>query len=368
MDYYDTLEVNRNASEDDIKKAYRRLALQHHPDKGGDSEKFKAVSEAYNVLSDPEKKEVYDRYGKDGLDGADSMPDPSELFSHIFGNGGFSGFHGFPGFNVNFQQGRREDKPKDHVQELEVSLEDIFMGKRKQITIERRVIDQSRVTKCSECKGQGVKVVIRQLGIGMMQQQMGQCSRCSGVGSSIDNKFISKTEEQLIVDIPPGAPEGFQIRLEGKADDYPGKKTGDVVFVVKYKPHKLFKVNNLDLIVDMNINLYESISGFSRVIKHLDGTPIKLTSTSVIKPDEIKEVRGEGLNFKNTRGSLIIRFEIEFPTVLIRDPNLSNILKQSTSVSKTDPSREIFMNDNYCPREERQHHQRGQSVHECAHQ
>lgn len=367
-DFYQVLQIQKEASDDEIKKAYKKLALKCHPDKGGEPEMFKKVSEAYSVLSDPEKRKVYDTYGHEGLEGGDGMPDPTDIFANIFGGGGFPPGFGFPGFAG---PQRNNQQPRDKIEELEVSLEDVYLGRRKQVTIERFVVNQNEVRSCTTCKGQGMRVHIHRIGP-MIQQQVAECDACGGSGNTVDTKHIETRKEELMIDIPMGAPEGLKLRLEGKANDFPGRKTGDLIFVIRYRPHKNFVVdetNPQNLITTLNLNLYESVTGFSRVLKHLDNSSLKLTSKQVIKPGDMKELRGEGLTFQGNRGSLIIKFNIEFPKELIREQTtaLSSALKMNSQICKGDSCRELYLSSDYeQPQTRRQ--QRPQQVQECTHQ
>merc|ERR1719414_2310535 len=147
--FYKLLEVDKDASEADIKKAYRKMAIKHHPDKGGDPEKFKEITRAYEVLSDSEKRSKYDRFGEEGLDG-DGGGDPSDIFESFFG-GGRRGGGG----------GRRRQKTKDVVQPLKCTLEQLYGGQTKKMAITRQVIDKQKgVVSCRECDGRGVRVQV----------------------------------------------------------------------------------------------------------------------------------------------------------------------------------------------------------------
>jgi len=365
-DYYEVLNVTREASVEDIKKAYRKLALVSHPDKGGDPEVFKEVSEAYNVLSDPDKKERYDRFGHEGLDESMTSGDPTDIFNSFFPGFGGGGFP--PGFNVRFQSNQQPDNRKrDTVEELHLSLEEVFVGKRKQVTIERIAVDQSKVKKCQTCKGQGKKVIIRQIGIGMIQQQVSDCDACVGSGFFVEEKYIETKKESLVFDVPVGAPDGLQIRLPGKANDFPGRETGDLIFVVKHKPHKTFQVDGLNLILKLNINLLEAICGFSKVVKQLDNSNLKLVSKTVIKPGDNKIIRGEGLRHQNSRGAIIVVFDVEFPSEIVKDSkSVAEVLNLKVQDKNDEIScREVFLNENYERQQQRE--QQGR-VQECTHQ
>lgn len=363
-DLYELLGLQRGCSEDDIKKAYKRLALKHHPDKGGDPEQFKEISHAYAVLSDGDKRAIYDRYGHEGLEDSDAGGfHPGDIFSNFFG---------FP-----FREQQPKKKKRDKVHELLVSLEEVYQGKRRHISIERTCIDQSHVKKCKGCDGSGMRVTVRQLGPGMIQQQMNPCDACVGTGHDVDEKYIKVQREDIVVDIPQGCQQGHQIRLQGKANDFPGLETGDLIFVVRYKDHKTFSVQPpLDLVMTMNITLIDALCGFSRVIKHLDGSYIRLLSTSIIRPGDVKRISNEGLQRNQQKGSLFVRFEIEFPDRLVQNvEGALSVLGQKRSMERSaDVTRDIRMTDEHTVKKEERRQHRGppqqepHQVHECAHQ
>jgi len=179
-EFYELLGVSKNASPSEIKKAFRKAAIKHHPDKGGDEATFKKISEAYDCLSDPEKKELYDRYGKEGLEqGGGAAGNAEDIFSMFFGG----------------QGGRRgpsgPKKGENLVHALNVTLEDLYNGKTKKIAITRKRVTypdgmsaENAVNVCSTCKGRGVVVKMHQIGPGMIQQMQQKCPACGGAGKS----------------------------------------------------------------------------------------------------------------------------------------------------------------------------------------
>merc|ERR1719221_2294132 len=148
--FYTLLEVEKNANESEIKKAYRKLAVKHHPDKGGDPEKFKEITRAYEVLSDSDKRSKYDNYGEEGLDDGGGGGDPTDIFEAFFGGGGGGGRRG--------GGGKRRQKTKDVVQSVQCTLEQLYNGHTKKMAITRKVIDKKKgVQTCSKCDGRGMK-------------------------------------------------------------------------------------------------------------------------------------------------------------------------------------------------------------------
>lgn len=317
-DYYKVLGVERgSANEDDIKRAYKKLALKLHPDRGGDAELFKKVSEAYSVLSDPQKKSIYDLHGKEALNGfeqaenntpfpfggaAGGMP-PFDMFHNFFG-GGMP-----PRGGPHHHRGRRIKEV-----DLALTLEEIYQGKAKTVDVTRRVIDQKEVKGCEACQGQGVHVRIQGLpgmGIHMFQQQVTPCDACHGVGKIVPDNSVDIVNEQITIDIPKGCAENTRIVAQGKIDDIPGGEPGDLVFRVTYKDHPHFKViNGSDLETTIRINLLEALQGFTRIVKHLDGSFLTITSSRVVRPGSRWCLSGEGLS---DAGNLFCIIDIEFP-------------------------------------------------------
>jgi len=268
--FYKLLDVEKAASEADIKKAYRKMAIKHHPDKGGDPEKFKEITRAYEVLGDPDKRSKYDRFGEEGLeDGGGS--DPTDIFSAFFGGP---------------RQGgpcRRRQKTKDVVQPLKVTLEQLYCGQTKKMAITRQVIDKKKgVATCSECDGRGVKVEVVRMGP-MIQQMQSACGACGGQGKSFKTK---QEREVLEVHIQKGSPDGHKVVFREMADEHPEADTGDVIFVLKQSEHADFKRKGADLFLERKISLVEALCGFELEIKHLDGRQllVKTQPGELVKP------------------------------------------------------------------------------------
>jgi len=268
--YYDLLGVDKNATDSEIKKAYRKLAMKHHPDKGGDPDKFKEMTAAHTVLSDPDKRKLYDMGGEDAVEnGGGGGGD--DLMDMMFGGGGRRGGNKGP------------KKGQDVVRPLPVSLEDIYMGVTKKLRITRQTIDkEAGVKKCQTCGGQGV--VVRTIRMGPMIQQMQQpCSACEGQGYTYKMK---RTTEVLEVNVNKGAADGHKITFHNKADEIPDGDAGDVVFVLKEKPHDVFKRHGADLYIKRKISLVEALCGFTMELKKLDGRTLVMKT----KPGDVTTI------------------------------------------------------------------------------
>lgn len=329
-EFYDTLGVAKNATASEIKKAYRKLAIKHHPDKGGDPETFKKISVAYDILSNEEKKEVYDKYGKEGLEGGGGGGGNAEdIFSMFFGGGGGGGRGG--------RRGPR--KGEDIAHPLKVSLADLYKGKTSKIAINRDKLCGScdglggkagAEKVCTDCRGRGVKVMLRQVGPGMVQQMQVHCPECSGQGKTMreqdkcracrGNKTV-KERKVLEAHIEKGMKHDQKITFRGESDEAPDTVPGDVVLVLQEKEHPFFKRKGADLVMKKKITLCEALTGFTFVVDHLDGRQLLVKSQpgEVIVPDAVKAIEDEGMPFHRNpfqKGRLFIMFEVEFPKQL----------------------------------------------------
>ena len=253
--FYDALGVDPSASDSDIKRAYRKLAVQYHPDKNPDpaaSEKFKEISKAYEILSDEDKRQVYDKYGEEGLEGgAGEGMNPQDIFRQFFGGGG-GPFGGMFGDGM----GSREKKGKDVMHALPVSLEELYNGKTKKLSLNKQVIcsacggsgskKKGKAAVCGDCKGSGVRIIVRQMGP-MIQQMQTTCSACKGEGTTIGEKdkcgacFANRvTQEKKILEVhvEKGMKHNDKITFNREGDQHPDIKIpGDVVIVLQEKKH-----------------------------------------------------------------------------------------------------------------------------------
>ncbi|KAM5584912.1 dnaJ protein [Rosa sericea] len=336
--YYEVLGVSKTASPEDLKKAYKKAAIKNHPDKGGDPEKFKELAQAYEVLSDPEKREIYDQYGEDGLKegmGGPGGHDPFDIFSSFFGGGGGSPFGGMPGGS----RVRRQRRGEDVVHSLKVSLEDLYLGTSKKLSLSRNVLcskckgkgsKSGASTKCGGCQGTGMKVTIRHLGPSMIQQMQHACNECKGTGETISDKDrcgqckgekVVQEKKVLEVHVEKGMQNGQKITFPGEADEAPDTVTGDIVFIIQQKEHPKFKRKMDDLFVEHSLSLTDALCGFQFVLNHLDGRQLLIKSNpgEVVKPDSFKAINDEGMPMYQRpfmKGKLYIQFSVDFPETL----------------------------------------------------
>jgi len=272
--FYKLLEVDKNATVNDIKKSYRKLAMKNHPDKGGDPEKFKEITKAYEVLSDADKRATYDRHGEEGLENGGGGGDAGDIFSQMFGGGG--GGRGGGG-------ARKRQKTKDVVHTVNVTLDQLYNGGMKKMAVSRQVIDKKKgVQQCKKCDGRGVTVEVVRMGP-MIQQMQSSCSSCGGAGTS-----FSTCQERTILEvaIQKGAPDGHKVVFHGKADEHPDKDTGDVVIVLKATEHPTIKRRGADLFIEKSISLQEALCGFDMDFEHLDGRKllVKTSPGDIVAP------------------------------------------------------------------------------------
>uniref|UniRef100_A0A2R5LMI6 Putative molecular chaperone n=1 Tax=Ornithodoros turicata TaxID=34597 RepID=A0A2R5LMI6_9ACAR len=404
---YDILGVSRNASEHEIKKAYRKLAKEYHPDKNPqEGEKFKEISYAYEVLTDPRKREIYNTYGVNGLKegGHDAGFPADDIFSHIFGGSPFGGMFG----GMDGSSRRRRHRGEDTVHPLRVTLEDIYNGKTIKLQVDHTVICKGcdgmggragANFKCSSCRGRGIKITFKQLGPNMMQQMQSACSECRGEGEIINEKDACKTckgrkvvkeTKVLEVHVDKGMRDSERIVFKGEGDQQPGTEPGDVVIILQTKSHDLFHREGNDLYMTHTLTLTEALCGFELILKHLDGRDIVIRHPpgSVIEPRTLKGIRGEGMPIYRDpfeKGNLYIKFDVTFPenhfadeTVLKEIESLIGDRPDAVKIPTGENVEEVDLHD-YDPNMQENHqarseayeddddHQRGPGV-QCSHQ
>ena len=377
-DYYEVLGVEKNASADEIKKAYRKKAIQYHPDRNpGDKEaeeKFKEAAEAYDVLSNPEKRARYDQFGHAGMSGAAgnggpfggfgggmSMDDIFSMFGDIFGgHGGFGGFSGFGGGGGNTQQ--RYHRGSDLRVKVKLTLKEISTGVEKKFKLKKYVPcphchgsgaeGNSGVETCPTCKGTGSVIRNQQTILGTMQTRT-TCPTCGGEGHIIKNKCkecggegIVYGEEIVTVKIPKGVAEGMQLSMSGKGNA--GKHNGvpgDLLILVEEEPDKELIRDENDLIYNLLLNFPTAALGGTVEIPTIDGK-VKVKIEPGTQPGKVLRLRNKGLPSVNGYGTgdLLVNVSIYVPETLSKDEKkaLEEMEKSDNFQPNTSVKEKIF--------------------------
>ena len=346
-DYYEVLGVSKTATADELKKAYRKLALQYHPDKNqGDKEaeeKFKEAAEAYDVLSNQEKRQRYDQFGHAGVDGQGgfggggmSMDDIFSQFGDIFGSF-FGGGGGFRGFGGGGQGARRPVQRGSNLRiKVKLTLEEIENGAEKKIKVNKYVAckqcngsgsKNNSFETCSHCNGTGVVTQITRTILGQMQTQS-VCPHCGGEGKIIKDKCpechgdgIVKAEEVITINIPAGVYDGMQLSMTGKGNAAPrGGINGDLIILIEESPHELFERQESNLYHNAFITFSDAAMGASIEVPTLAGKArIKIEQGT--PSGKILRLKGKGLPDFNGygRGDLLININVWVPKSLTKE-------------------------------------------------
>ncbi|RAV29855.1 molecular chaperone DnaJ [Sinomicrobium soli] len=334
-DYYEILEIEKSASAAEIKKAYRKKAIQYHPDKNpGDShaeEMFKKSAEAYEVLSDPDKKARYDRYGHAAFEGNGgfgsggmNMDDIFSQFGDIFG-GAFGG--GFGGFSGGFG-GQRRVKGSNLRIHVKLTLEEIAHGVEKKVKVRRKVQAPGVSYKtCPTCHGTGQVTRVTNTILGRMQTSA-PCNACGGSGQIIDKKpadadaqGLKISEETVSIKIPAGVADGMQLKVTGKGNEAPGNGiSGDLLVVISETEHATLKREGDNLHYDLYISVPEAVLGTSKEIDAVTGK-VRIKLEAGIQSGKILRLRGKGIPSINGYGSgdLLVHVNVWTPKTLNRE-------------------------------------------------
>lgn len=364
-DYYEILDVNKNASAEEIKKAYRKKAIQFHPDKNpGDKEaeeKFKEAAEAYEVLSNPEKRQRYDKFGHAGMSGANgfsgggmSMDDIFSSFGDIFGEA--FGFGGFGGFGSSRSRGRKVNRGSDLRIKVTLNLKDINSGVEKKLKVKKYITcshcngtgakDSKSYTTCSTCHGNGHVTRIANTLLGQMQTTS-TCPSCNGEGQTITSKChncagegVIRGEEVISVKIPAGVGEGMQLNVSEKGNAARrGGINGDLLVVIHEEKHPDLIRDGRNLIYNLFLSFPEITIGTTSEIPTVEGK-VKVKIEQGTQPEKILRLRGKGLPDINGygRGDLLVRVHVWIPKKLNSEEKKMLEKLQNSPSFQTGPS------------------------------
>lgn len=337
---YNILGIDSDATTDDIKKAYRKLAIKYHPDRHPNLDddkkaklenKFKEITHAYETLSDEQNRAKYDQFGEKGLGNGNNDGECSGMFppGFPFGNMGMGSC--FSGFAFNNRQIPKKSQPIKVP--LTVTLEDVYTGKtigvkftRQKFCLECNGQGGKDVEICQNCSGKGVIIKIIQLAPGMIQQSQGPCQKCQGEGKNILHPCVKCRGKKIIIDeakeavkIEKGVKNGDILKIENKGNFLnPKGDPGDVFIYVEIEPHNRFTRINNNLVYKTQIDLVDALCGLNIVINHLDGHQIVIKHREIIQPNQLYCINREGMPIRNSveKGDLIVEFSVRFPTNL----------------------------------------------------
>jgi molecular chaperone DnaJ len=340
-DYYNVLGVDKKASEDDIKKAFRKLAHKHHPDKGGSDDTFKEITEAYSVLSDPKKRREYDAYGQAFPGGNPSAGSNGQnpfggfdfsQFQQGFGQGGAEfDFGDIFGDIFNGARGQaRTPRGRDISIDLEISFKDAVFGTNRTVLI-------GKVSTCTLCKGNGAKSGTELSncttcnGSGRVHESRNSvfgpvtsvraCAACAGAGKIPKEKCteckghgVMRKEEEIKINIPAGIDHGEMIRLPQQGEAVKTGIAGDLYVKIHVKPHATFRRDGSNLIMHLPVKLTDALLGSTVSIETIEGKTLEVTIPAMKRVEELLRVRGKGIPAAgNNRGDLIISLEVALP-------------------------------------------------------
>jgi DnaJ-class molecular chaperone len=330
---YDILNLPVTCTTDDIKKSYKKKAIILHPDKGGNKEEFQKLNQAYEILSNSDKRNHYNKTGSVTNDVNSNNVNSNDIFSNIFqGFQGFPGFPGFPGFS-GFQQ-KQKCSPIQVI--LPVTLNELYCGIVKKVNYNRQILcincngkGANKVNKCNKCNGSGKKVFSTQIGPNMLQQQITDCDKCKSTGVIYDIKDkcnecngqkLINIENTLDIEILPGMVDKQVITFEYFGNEILNSCIpGDVIIILEQQKHDYFERQENNLIYKMNISIGEALLGFSNIIVLPDNKKVVIKVDDKCTPSHSKfEIKDYGMPIlnTNTKGYLIIKIIVQFPNSL----------------------------------------------------
>lgn len=325
-EYYETLGVSEDASQDEIKKAYRKKAKKYHPDSNGDEadeEKFKKINKAYDVLSDEEKRKKYDQFGKQGVEGNSSRgrrqaaSNFQDIFEQIFGGGGRGGRRGR----------RRQQKGEDLRIQTTISLEEAYEGVEKTFEVSRKHeceacdgtgAEEGETRTCSNCGGEGRVQKIERTPLGRAQTVQ-ECQKCNGTGeipeepcSECSGEGLIEKDEQITVEVPSGVRDGQKVRLEGKGNASRKGRSGDLYIFVNVEASDEFERRDSDLFTTLDLGLGDAVLGAEAEIDAPSGS-YSVTVPEGAQPGQVLRLSGKGMPGRRGYGDLYVKLDVEIP-------------------------------------------------------
>lgn len=337
--YYDILGVDKKASKEEVKKAFRKLAQKHHPDKGGDEAKFKEITEAYSILSDDKRRREYDSYGQTFAGGG-----PQGGFTGNMGGFDFSGFQQgaggiefdlsdlFGDFGDVFGGGRRVKRGRDISIDVEISFKDSVLGVKRSVLITKIGTCEvctgtgakpgTSMDTCTTCNGAGKIHETRNSPLGAFTS-VRACPACEGTGKVPKEKCkncsghgIMRKEEEVNIEIPKGIDNGEMIRMPGRGEAVKGGLSGDLYVKVHVKPHNTFRKEGANIVMQLPIKLTDALLGTTVSITTIDDKTLEVKVPAMTKTEETLRLRGKGVQFGDGAGDLLIHVTTTLPKKL----------------------------------------------------
>jgi molecular chaperone DnaJ len=342
-DYYETLGVSKSASKDEIKKAFHKLAHKYHPDKNkGDDSKFKEVNQAYQTLSDDQKRAQYDRFGADG---------PQGFNPGAGGQGGFGGFDfsGFQNGGMEFDMGdlgdifgdffgggsrKQSRRGRDISTEIDLSFEESIFGVTRDILLSKQSVCDickgsggkpgSKMDTCKTCNGKGQIHEMKRSILGSFETRR-TCDHCHGSGkiptekcTQCSGKGVYHKQQEINVKIPAGINAGEMVRMTGLGEAVQGGQAGDLYIKINIKSHPVFKRDGYNLVMDLPIMLSDALLGMDYDLKILEGNTVQVKIPEGVNHGDLLRVKGKGVPSSRGRGDIILRIKVQMPKKLSR--------------------------------------------------